>query len=169
MASGSVRECLLWLPDMTRRIASCLVGGFLLGSACVVYVCLRGIRKLDVLSPARTLNDMSVLKQAIENYHNVYNVWPLTTEAETRALHVPGNQGNLIAILKGGNPQGIAFIRLHSDQTRNGEFIDPWGQAYHVTLDGNRDGRCEGPRSSVWSNRHVLIWSEGSGALIVLP
>jgi prepilin-type N-terminal cleavage/methylation domain-containing protein len=64
------------------------------------------------------------------------------------------------------NLRKIAFLEVQKDSLNaDGDFVDPWGTPYEVTVDGNFDNSCTTPGASGYgtvAGKSVLVWSHGA-------
>src|SRR5882724_6437185 len=85
-----------------------------------------------------------IIQSAIEQYEAAYSRLPFSRKDQDEQ-----NNGEVIALLvptsnKTTNPNqvvtNIVFLSLSSGQAPNGSFMDPWGHAYHITMDVSAKG-----------------------------
>jgi hypothetical protein len=79
---------------------------------------------------------------------------------------------NLVAILTGStssaaaraeNPSFQVYLTPTPDSCRQGVWVDPWGNPYHVALDENGDGKVRVGETHVLSE--MVIWTAGANGI----
>jgi len=99
---------------LTTFVLAVLIGGFLLERP---YV--RALQ--EKVNEARARNDVSNLTMALDQYAVEYG------------YHPEGAPADLLRTLRGENQRKIVFFECAAKSVnRSGEFIDPWGQSYHI-------------------------------------
>jgi prepilin-type N-terminal cleavage/methylation domain-containing protein len=68
------------------------------------------------------------------------------------------------------NPRGITFLEIpkakngKNGREDGGAYLDPWGQAYFISMDGDYDGVVKGPSGTGASEdirKTAIVWSKG--------
>lgn len=137
---------------------------------------------------AMAKTEMAGLKAAILMYEKDYSIYPTTNAVDTTygaGAFLPGSPDNnhVVDVLRNVNPQNRASNQGHprnprqtvyldvkpaSDNgapgvTPGGNYNDPWGNQYIITLDNDFDDVAKDP---VYNNTgalrlNVIIWSRG--------
>jgi hypothetical protein len=115
--------------------------------------------------------DAKTLRRALVEYRSVYGKWPVHDGQTRDVVYEPGTQKELMDALRGVgaklNPRGIVFIELTQSTLLGGEFVDPWGKPYFIGFDIDGDGNVDAKGRGVFRSAQVVIWSEGSGSIIL--
>jgi prepilin-type N-terminal cleavage/methylation domain-containing protein len=147
---------------------------------------------------ARAKSDISSIEGALKSYYTEYGKWPdgngnsgdyswgswpggysgyannaWLMDVLRSVSDVDGGNGNFIA-----NPRKIVFLEVPAKSlspspkdSNTGDFVDPWGYPYQITLDTGYDNMCQNlangsnpspvtPPNAV-TNRTVAVWSLG--------
>lgn len=91
---------------------------------------------------AKAQGDITALETAIIQFQQTYGELPSVTGAS-------------LGPLTGTNPRSMIFLQLHSD----GNFEDPWGNDYVITLDTDYDGQITVGSSTIYGS--CAIYSYG--------
>jgi prepilin-type N-terminal cleavage/methylation domain-containing protein len=127
-------------------------------------------KALDNAKRTQAKNDVTQIAAALIAYQNEYGKLPLPG----------GSTGDLLADTNGefydalagtdtaNNPRGIVFLTAprttsgHSGRENGtGPYLDPWGNAYFVSMDGDYNNQLQGPDGST-NQLSVLVWSKGN-------
>lgn len=110
---------------------------------------------IDAAKRAQAKNDVTQIATAVTAYITEYGKIPLSSAAgsdTTVKLDTNGDNvlGALIGVNSNLNPRGLVFLEVNTAKKSksgitNGVFVDPWGGAYYVTLDGNYDNQITVP------------------------
>ncbi len=95
---------------------------------------------MDAGKKAQARNDVSQIASAVKAYFLEYGSLP--------------EKGTLMATLTGNNPKKIVFFEAKNAVKGKGglqgqNMMDPWGEAYKITLDDNYDNKTKGELSGV--------------------
>ena len=123
----------------------------------------------------RASHEIGSLVAAIKSYHSEFGKWPCPNNGvDDQTFHAAGGnagavdaQAQVINCLT-NNPLRTVFLDVPANSSTNGFYVDPWGNAYMITLDTDFDNICEVRSSSAGVfnntnivNRGVCVWSWG--------
>jgi type II secretory pathway pseudopilin PulG len=134
---------------------------------------------LYIATKTQAKNDARQIATAINAYVSEYGRLP--TKAHTDVtVSDDGAESEIMDVLcppnlqspPAENPKGITFLEIPraTKDGRNGRangtgpYLDPWGNAYFIALDGDRDGFVWAPAGSAHRARvhkTVAVWSRG--------
>lgn len=118
-------------------------------------------------------SDIKMLHSAISAFKNEYNRYPLCTTAADMANDKEYDNARLVDTLCADdsvdNPRGIPFLEPNAASMDDGEFVDPFGEAYNAMVDSDYDGRIQvnlndpvhNVSIGVISNHSIAVWSLG--------
>jgi type II secretory pathway pseudopilin PulG len=138
-----------------------------------------GSGRLNAVKRMQAKNDATQIATAINAYVSEYDHLP--TKARTDVtVSDDGAASEIMDVLcppnlqspPAENPKGITFLEIPraTKDGRNGRangtgpYLDPWGNAYFIALDGDRDGFVWAPAGSAHRARvhkTVAVWSRG--------
>jgi hypothetical protein len=125
--------------------------------------------------------DLRSIVTSIQHYHAKYNIWPGQTARQAGDLHYGNRRSNseVMNVLRdidgAGNPahaantNHVVFLDIApcadglSGLNGHGEFLDPWGNQYHIVLDLDYDNVCA-VSDTIYSRiqgQGVIAWSAG--------
>jgi prepilin-type N-terminal cleavage/methylation domain-containing protein len=126
-------------------------------------------------------NDVTQIVTAVNAFYTEYGKYPLVTEDK---IYGPAGDSNdaVLNVLRAKNltenPRQIIFISppdvktptkpqagIGTDAGTLGQYFDPWGTAYRISIDGNYDNQLANPYSSNAGSptlqAGVIAWSFG--------
>ena len=127
---------------------------------------------IDKAHKAQAQHEVAGLANAIKAYYNEYSKYPSPVGQNLTADTTIGGPGQdnsqFIKVLiadssaAANNPRNIAFLELSSSSTNSaGSMVDPWDNAYGISLDYNFDNKLDNTPYGTISGRGVAIWSAG--------
>jgi len=109
---------------------------------------------IDAARKAQAKNDAVQIATAITAYETEYGYLPTRPTSDVTIPAAASAAGDIISILanlnspNADNPRGIVFIEVNDvtnkkgkSGLRGGNFVDPWGNPYQITLDGGYNNR----------------------------
>lgn len=141
----------------------------------------------DAARKAQAKNDLVQIVAAVKNYQTDYSRYPVDTAAGGGSDKDYADDNNkLFWILRGKdqssdssnlNPRQLSFIEIPTARKQgdrlvggltaaddSGKYVDPWGDAYRVRIDGNYDNEVDNPYSNAGVNplqTGCIAWSLG--------
>ncbi|CAN5783240.1 hypothetical protein BH09VER1_BH09VER1_17990 [soil metagenome] len=109
---------------------------------------------IDSARRAQAKNDVTQIATAINAYVTEYGKMPMTSISGDTTVMLSTNGDAVLAALMGVNtnlnPRALVFLEVNDAKKgksgiTNGTFVDPWGGAYYVTLDGDYDNKITVP------------------------
>lgn len=121
-------------------------------------------------------NDAMQIATAINAYYSEYGKMPTDTTGDITASQATETIMDALCPPTPSsppplNPRGITFLEIPNAKSHkngrdnnSGPYLDPWGAAYFISLDGNYDGVVKGPSGtsdSVDIRKTAIVWSKG--------
>lgn len=153
------------------------------GVLVIIFTILQTARTAIVRSQRLDMvrTDLTSIVDASRLFFDEYGTWPTAYMGEIgdfrygrefgnnlvinplRAREGPGNRKHLL------NPNRIVFLNVApyylglSGVNEEGEFLDPWGNPYHIVLDTDLNTSCNIPHSIYGrrENTGIAVWSSG--------
>lgn len=102
---------------------------------------------IDAARKAQAKNDVTQIANAIVAYETEYGKLPAVTGSGDSTVDAKSNGiiGTLMGTQTNENARGITFLEVGTWKkgkgglNTSGNFVDPWGNTYQITLDGNYD------------------------------
>jgi prepilin-type N-terminal cleavage/methylation domain-containing protein len=132
---------------------------------------------------AQAQTDIKMIESAIQAYHLQYGLYPVVPLSNNDnggdycfgGLGGYANNGQLMDILRSfdrgpgnsgfaNNLRKIVFINASQKSLDStGNYLDPWGRQYEITIDTGNDNICNGLKGGYADvpNRTVVVWSCG--------
>lgn len=130
---------------------------------------------LEAAKKTQAKNDATNIANAISAYMGEYGKLPTTATGDVDST---ANADELMNALSGTdptlNPRKITFLEIPNAKnkkngreggggTQTGPYLDPWGQAYFISLDADYDEQLNDPTGGGGKIRKtVLVWSKGN-------
>ncbi|HJX98104.1 MAG TPA: type II secretion system protein [Chthoniobacterales bacterium] len=141
----------------------------------------------DRASKVQAKNDLTQIVTAVNAFYTEYGRYPTTSNADVTFVSSPTND-QLLDVLRNNtsgsnastvtslNPRGIVFVSPAEDTSQtsprgkigsNGQFYDPWAQAYSIRIDADYDNQVNNPYSQdtgaggTQIRQGVIGWSGG--------
>ena len=130
----------------------------------LLFPAFRGVQ--DQAKKTQAKNDLTQIVTAANAYYTEYGKYPLTPATPADTIYGTSvTNDNLFNNLRGGitteNPRGIAFINPPDAKDNNsprsgiagtasasaGQYFDPWGKPYIVSIDTDYDNQVDNPYS----------------------
>jgi prepilin-type N-terminal cleavage/methylation domain-containing protein len=127
-----------------------LIIGILVGFS---FAAFQGV--LERAKKVQAKNDLTQIVTAVNAFYTEYGKYPLVTD-DTPIANTADLFNTLRAVASAINPRAIVFIsppdvknpaNPRSGIGSDGQFYDPWGTPYVVTIDGNYDNQIANPYS----------------------
>lgn len=126
---------------------------------------------IDAARKAQAKNDVTQIATAVVAYETEYGKLPGLSGSSSDSTVDVGS--SLVNILTGQdlteNPRKIVFIEIgqwkknsKSGTNAGGNFLDPWGNQYKVTLDGNYDNNVSGGTNNQTIRKKVAVWNNST-------
>ena len=101
---------------------------------------------MNAAKKAQAKNDVTQIATAVTAYYTEYGKLPATGTPPTTTATLSAASNTIIGILMGtdivNNPRQIVFMEVPTRKgtksgldTNSGNFVDPWGNTYQITLD----------------------------------
>jgi len=131
---------------------------------------------LEAAKKTQAKNDATNIANAITAYMAEYGKLPTTSTADVKGS--PGQDtSDIMNALAGtdaaANPRKITFLEIPnakngkngregSGGAQTGSYLDPWGKAYEISMDGDYDEQLPDPVGGGNVRKTVLVWSQGN-------
>lgn len=130
---------------------------------------------LENAKKAQAKNDATQIANAIVAYNTEYGRMPVSGGGDASGVQLTGSLLQVLIGEEGSgdvtNPRRITFFEAKDAKggkngIAGGTYMDPWGNAYQLSIDGDYDNKITSPAGGGDIRKTVIVWSGGkNGAL----
>ena len=130
---------------------------------------------MDSAKKAQAKNNAVQIASAVVAYETEYGKLPPISSSSSSS-DVTGDVGSFFTAILGGsanntnNPRSIVFIELPTYKkgkggtNTSGEYLDPWGGTYRISLDYGYDNTITAGTNSTSLRKKVGVWNTNSSS-----